>query len=124
MSEKVGVPKTVLGISLKLNVRDRLLVNALFPEKGNLADQLTAKDIAEKVALETGEREKINFRANETGDGVVWNALGDKGVNFSFSRTEMKFLKAQVQRLDKASDIGQEIVGMCSKINDITIEAD
>lgn len=124
MSEKEKVPKTVLGIKLKLNVKDRLLVSALFPEKGNLADQLTAQDIGEKVGLKTKEREEINFRAAPDGNGVLWNAEGDKAKNFNFSKTEMKFLKAQVQRLDEAKDIGMDMVTLCAMIDKAEVEED
>ena len=56
-----------------LTVKDRLLFQEFFPERGNLVTKIMEKDIAEKVVIGQEESKEIGLTVRPGGQGVTWN---------------------------------------------------
>jgi hypothetical protein len=101
---------------MKLTVKDRLNFAALYPEKGNILQQILVKGIVEKVSVTPKEAEEIELKVN--GNQVMWNLekakTHDKKVEFS--EAELNLLKEQVKLLDTRGEINQNILGLCLAI--------
>lgn len=109
---------------MNLKIRDRILFEQLFPQQGNLIEQIMVREIAKKIRLSPAEIEKVELRDvldkdnNPTGN-VVWNLEKDTGKEVVFSESEIEFLKKQIRRLDETNQINQQILDLCVLINEI-----
>jgi len=112
------------GSTVNLKIRDRILFEQLFPQQGNLIEQIMVREIAKKIRLSPAEIEKVELRDvldkdnNPTGN-VVWNLEKDTGKEVVFSESEIEFLKKQIRRLDETNQINQQILDLCVLINEI-----
>jgi len=96
-----------------LDVKERLMFGSLYPKEGSLLDQSLVKDITEKTQITKAEFEKIGFKS--TPKGFTWNKNA-KTKKVDFTSAELNFLKENVDRLDKAGKITQDLLGVCLKI--------
>lgn len=104
-------------MELKLNILSRLNINGLFPEQGNLVDQILIKSIKDKVSIGSDEAEKIGLK--QQGTQIVWNATKAEEKTFTLNGSEVAFLKEQVKRFDTEKKITQDNVGLCIAINEL-----
>ena len=104
----VGVPT---GYKVKLSVSERLNLNTLFPQKGNQIAMQLMEDITEKTRIPQKEMDLIGLKIIEvpTPKGLTarstWDPKKAKDKQVEFSKTEMRFLKKLLEKLDKAEDI-------------------
>jgi accessory colonization factor AcfC len=101
-------------MKVNLTIKDRLVFRALFPEKGNLIEQSTIRDIANKIDISSDERKEVELK--QEGPSLKWNQEKDNGKDFLFSQTEVNFLKDQIEKLDKDKQITSELLDLCLKI--------
>jgi hypothetical protein len=99
-----------------LTVKDRLLFQEFFPERGNLVTKIMEKDIAEKVIVGQEESKEIGLTVRPGGQGVTWKEEKAKDKAFNFSSAEIQFLKDQVERLDKAGAFTADTALVAKKI--------
>lgn len=100
---------------MELNIKDRLTFNFLFPQAGNIITQTLIKEISKKVTLLQDEIEKIELKTVE-GNRLQWNEKEIMPKEIVFGKTELEFLKQQVERLDKEKKITQDSLDLCLKI--------
>ena len=101
---------------MKLTIKDRLLINELYPKESNLISQILVKDINEKVNITQNDIDKYNIKPEK--NGLTWNVKKDKGIEVGFTDKEIEFLKKQVERLDAESKITQSNIDLCLKIKE------
>lgn len=99
---------------MKLSIQERLVINALYPAKTNLVEQILVKDIVKKTELTQEDIKKYNIKFKN--DSIVWTGKPIKKVNFT--DTEIEFLRKRVTELDKQNLITFELVDLCLKIQD------
>ena len=99
---------------MKLSIKDRLLFASLYPQKGNLVEQILTKDINEKVSLK--QKEVVDIGLKEKEGQITWSDKKDVVKEVDFTDAELDFLKSQVERLDEAKEITREITDLCIKI--------
>jgi len=99
---------------VKLNIKERLLMAGLYPQKGNLIAQTLVKDISERVRLTQEEIKKLNFRSENNLYRWDEDKVGEK--EFILTETELNFLREQVSRLDKENAVNQDLLPLCLKI--------
>lgn len=110
--------ETVIGKTLVLSVKDRLMFGELFPEKGNIVTQLQVRDISERIKIDTAEREELELRVSENGRGLSWNQEKAIDRTFMFSEAEMAFLKGRIDTMDREGNITQDSLSLVQKIKD------
>ncbi len=108
MSNKPGVPATMLGKVMELTVKDRLIILQLLPQRTSLASQVIAKHIVEKVRIKEGEKEGIEWK--EESGRAAWNEEKAKKKTVKFSSTEIDFLRAQIKEWDEKKSIPMDFV--------------
>ena len=86
---------------------------------------MIVKDIKSKVALTAEDRETIKMKANPSGPGVEYNTeqVCETIKEIVFTKAELQFLKSQVDRLDKAESVTEELLELCLKIQGATTGA-
>jgi len=105
---------------MKLMIFERIIIQKLYPNTGNLITQTIVKDISEKVRITQDEMKEIEFKIEENSK-YIWNKDKDKGKDINFTEMEINLLKNEVEKLDKEEMITQDILGLCLKINDYKI---
>ena len=106
---------------MKITIGDRLAFNRLYPQKGNMVEQILVEDIIEKVGLGQKEVKRIELKAQTNPRGGVsynWDAEKAKDLKVDFTQAELELLKNQVKELDKAKQITQTILSICKKIRE------
>ena len=119
MKKENAAPEVVKTPTVILTVKDRLLFQEFFPERGNLVTKIMEKDIAEKVIVGQEESKEIGLTIRPGNQGVTWNDKNAKDKPFTFSAAEIMFLKDQVERLDKANAFTADTVQVARKIKAI-----
>ena len=107
----VKVPPTSSNHKLSLSVKERISIPTFFPEAGDLNGVRLMADIRKKVQLTQQELEKLKMKINQATGATSWTPEADKEVGkrmIPFTDIEMKFLKDQIERLDKAKKITEE----------------
>ena len=99
---------------MKLSVKERLVLGALYPQKGNLLEQSIVKEITEKTTI--SEKESTNIKLQRTPTGFKWDKEKEKEIDVELSQVEADFLIDQVTRLDKEKAITQSLLDVCVKI--------
>ena len=123
--KKVGVPENLTGTTLKMGVKDRLLVGQLLPQKGSLLEQRLIRDIMSKSELTQEEMRKVKMiSAPGVGGviGVTWSAEAEKRMgnhSIRFSEAEIGFIKDQIKKLDEKGDITRDTFEFCERINSL-----
>ena len=103
---------------MKLNINERLMINALIPKEGDLITQVIAKDTIEKIRLTQEEIKKINMRLEGEGDDRCYRWENDFEKNVKFTEAEINQLKDAVKKLDKDKKINQSNLSLCIKIKE------
>lgn len=99
---------------MKLTIKDRIIFNQFYPEKGNLTEQILVKDIIKKIELTQKDLEKYEIKSE--GQQVSWNPKKDKPTDVEFSEAELDLLKKQVDKKDENGEITQDTLDLCVRI--------
>ena len=101
---------------MNLTFKERLVFNALYPQKGNLSEQILVQDISKKVQFTQEEMQNANYKVE--GRLASWDETKVKETEISFTGAELNFLKTRVDELDKNKEITQDILSLCQKIKE------
>lgn len=99
---------------MKLYIKDRIMFEQFYPEKGDIIEQILIRDLDKKVVLTQADMETYNIKSEK--GRIRWNAEKDEGIDVEFTDAELSFLKEQVEKLDKAKSINQGNLELCLKI--------
>ncbi len=125
MTEKPSVKKTTLGKKVRLDIKERFTIRELFPQQGNLISQVMARDIGKKVDFSQEEMVEFEFKERKDPDGGfsnwTWSDEKEKSIAITFTNPEITFLKEQIDRMDGAKEITQDMLSICQKIKSLDI---
>jgi hypothetical protein len=113
-------------MEMHMDIQERLAIATLFPERGNIVTQTMVRDISEKTRLNQEEIDKVDFKV--IGDAYQWKKKDKEGnelsvdIDITFTDAELRFLKEQVNRLDKENKIDQSNLNLCVKIRDLDMQ--
>jgi hypothetical protein len=100
---------------MKLNIKERLMMLELLPEKGALLTMTNKRNIIKKVDFSSEEIETFEIKQNEK--GITWKNE-EKSKDVDFNSEELKLLKDSVDELDKNNSITDAIFDLCVKIKE------
>ncbi len=110
----------------KLNGLDRLIIPKLLPEQSTMLEQITIKEILEKIKITTDEfadfglveHKKDCPTCGRSGDGTLtWDEEKIKTEKeFDLNKTHTTVMKDAVDKKDKVGEIGQQILETCQRI--------
>lgn len=100
---------------MKLNIKERLMMLELLPEKGALLTMTNKRNIIKKVDFSSEEIE--TFEIKQTEKGITWKNE-EKSKDVDFNSEELKLLKDSVDELDKNNAITDYLFDLCIKIKE------
>jgi hypothetical protein len=107
-------------LKLSLGIKDRLTLPAFFPERSNFVDQILKEDIANKIRITQEDMTAIGLHYTEPDkDGkqmMAWSKEKEVDKEVEFTEAEIKFLKKQVDRLDKEAALTDEMMIMAKSL--------
>lgn len=119
-------------VELRLTVMDRITLPMMFPQQASRDDMLMVRDLRNRVKLSKDERNEVRMR--EFGDRIIWGPQDEtekkQGVKqdiervFEFAPSEIRFLKRQIERLDKEGQVTEAVLDVMDKIDSVTRAAD
>lgn len=105
---------------LSLGIRDRLTIPSLFPERSNFIDKTYAEDIGAKIRVSQDEIAALNLKYTEPdSEGkqmLTWSRDADKDIEVEFTEAEIAFLLKQLDKLDKAEDLTNELYPLMKEL--------
>jgi hypothetical protein len=108
---------------LSLGIKDRLTIPAFFPERSNFVDQILKEDIANKIRITQEDIAAVGLHYSEpSADGkqfMTWARDKEVDKEIEFTDAEIKFLKKQVDRLDKDANLSDDEMGMAKALRGI-----
>ena len=110
-------------MNIKISTIDKLFINNLLPKSEGILVQIMSRDISRKTEITDKERDAIKLRPSPQG-GLLWDTknVEKTASNIDFSEAEIRMLKEQVEKLDKAKGITSAMLDTVLKIRDIKIE--
>lgn len=103
---------------MKLTVPERLVINELLPQKGNMVTMILAESILSKTSIKSDDIQKYSIK-NAEGGVITWDKKNDDGEEFLLNEAEINLLKDQVDKYDKEGNITNRILSICKKIKDL-----
>lgn len=100
---------------MKLNIKERLMMLELLPEKGALLTMTNKRNIIKKVDFSSEEIE--TFEIKQTEKSITWKNE-EKPKDVDFNSEELKLLKDSVDELDKNNAITDYLFDLCIKIKE------
>jgi hypothetical protein len=108
---------------LSLGIKDRLTLPAFFPERSNFVDQILKEDIANKIRITQEDMTLIGLHYTEPDkDGkqfMTWSKEKEVDKDVEFTAEEIKFLKKQVDRLDRDANLTDEMMQMAKELRNL-----
>lgn len=103
--------------TIKLTVKDRIVMGEVLPEQGGMLDMILAKSISDKTTLTA--REITLFGVEQEGTTLKWDQEKDTGVEMPFEVAEVDLLKRRLKELDESKSINSRIFDLCLKIREL-----
>ena len=88
-------------VPFELEVKDRLVIPEFFPERGSLIIKTLERDIANKCMFSQAEMAQYGIIQKAESGQVVWDPAKAKPKTVGFTEAEIRFLKDQVDRMDR-----------------------
>jgi len=82
---------------MELNVKERIIISSLVPQKGNYATYKMFQDLLMKIGLNADEVKTINLREEANGS-LRWE--NDFTKEFEFKDAEVDLIKKHLKELD------------------------
>jgi hypothetical protein len=105
---------------LSLGIKDRLTIPAFFPERSNFVDQILKEDITNKIRITQDDIVAVGLHYSEPDkDGkqfMMWSKEKEVDKEVEFTDAEIKFLKKQVDRLDKDENLTDDQMKMAKAL--------
>lgn len=99
---------------LSLGIKDRLTIPAFFPERSNFVDQIIKEDISAKIRITQEDVAAVGLHfAEPDKDGrqfMTWSREKEVDKEVEFTQIEINYLKKQVNRLDKAESLVDDMM--------------
>lgn len=96
----------------KINLIDRITIQSIMPEKGNLKQLIIRKDIKKKVQITQKEIEDFEIRFDET--RMMLNQKGlESEFEIEFSDLESKEIKSILSELNNKGELTEQLLNLC-----------
>ena len=97
---------------MKLTVKDRLVVGALFLQEADLLTIIMQRDIKKKVAINQDEMAFLKMKNREDGPGITWEepAAGPYVRDIEFTEAEVLHLQKMAREADSNKKVTEETV--------------
>lgn len=105
--------------SIKLSVKDRLLLPGLLPEKGKRIEMIIADSIYKAVEFNASEVQEFELK-DLAGGGVAGNPKRFRDTDIQLTAEQVNLLKQLPKRLDEAGNITRELLPLLNKIDAMT----
>ena len=103
---------------MQLEVRDRIHLASVLPQKSTLSGIKTKRDILKKISLSNEEKTEIEYVEDHSQGVVKWNSEKQKPLNVTFTDEESSFLNETFNSLDQQSLITDELYDVFTKIKE------
>jgi len=87
---------------VELNVKERIIISSLVPQKSNYATYRMFQDLLMKVGLSADEIKESNIRTEEGGN-IRWD--NDFIKDFEFKDAEVELIAKYLKELDKKEEL-------------------
>lgn len=88
---------------MDLLIKDRLYIPAFLPKEGNFKDFNTKKNVLNKIAITSDEREAVGLKENKETKRIEWDVEKDTPLVVDFSTDEMQYLKTSCEKISDQS---------------------
>ena len=102
---------------MKLNIKDRLVILNLLPNRGSILELTEAINIANQIKLSDEEKEAINYTVS--GNNVYWDVNKSIEIDVDLNQDQINLLKNKIKELDSKKLITVDILNTCLKINNL-----
>lgn len=96
-----------------LNVAERIMLLMNLPEKGSVTEMISKRNIRNKIDFSSKEVEDFDLKTKN--DKVEWSQDA-RSIEIEFTDSEMTFLKAIVDKMDKEGSITDNILEFAEKV--------
>jgi hypothetical protein len=103
---------------MKLNIKNRLILLQILPNKGNLSDMVEVMDLAKQLKLSDKEKELINYKIDDS-DNIYWDSNKDFEKDFELNSDKIKILKETINKLDSEKEIPLVLVDLALEIKNL-----
>ena len=105
---------------MRFSVLERIaILNQVFPKEADFVGVRVMKAIRKKLDFETKEIKEINLHPEldpATGQSFMsWDPKA-KDIEVKFDALEVKFLRENVERLDREKKVNEQIMDLCDKV--------
>lgn len=97
-----------------LNVATRLIILSNLPEKDNIINMITSRNIRNKINFSSEEIEKLKLKNNN--NRITW-LPENKLFEVEFSETEINLLKDIINKLDTNKNITDNLIDFIENLN-------
>lgn len=109
-------------MKMMMTVKERIVIAELFPKESNILTQTIIKEVAKKVEITKDEQEAIGMKSTPAGYQWAADKAKDSDKEVEFSKIELSILKEQVNSFDAQKRVTQELLSLCIKIKEASIE--
>lgn len=103
---------------MKLNIKNRLILLQILPNKGNLSDMVEVMELAKKLKLSDEEKELINYKIDDS-NNFYWDPDKDFEKDFELNSDKIKILKDTINKLDEENNISLFLVDLALQIKNL-----
>ena len=105
---------------MKLSIKDRLIIPALYPVEADLVTQVLIRDLKGKLDFKQEELKAIEFKVTET--GYTWDKTKEVENNIALTAAEISLLTDAVKLLIKEQKVTQDNLDLVEKIQKGEVE--
>lgn len=98
-----------------LDIRNRLLLMGMLPQKGNLPEMVDIYDLVRELKLSDEEKGQVNFV--DGGEYIKWDYEKDPNKEISISNSQLDIIKKAINKLDSEGKISLEAIPLIKMIN-------
>ena len=108
-------------MKLKISALDCLVISQILPEKGSLLTMMIRDEIISKCKISENIKKAI-IKKDSKIDEIDIKTASSTIIDVDLVESQLRFLKNQVERLDKEEKINPTIFKLCLIIQDAKIE--
>jgi hypothetical protein len=101
------------GVKMELSVKDRLLLNIILPNEGNITNLKIIRVLREELSFSEDENKALLFKTTEA--GMAWNIAGEKTVGkkeVSIGEVATGLIKKALEKLNAEEKLTSEHIDL------------
>ena len=104
--------------NMKLNIKNRLMLLQILPNKGNLLDMVEIMELVKQLKLSDEDKKVINYRIDNS-NNIYWDPDKDYEKEFNLNSDKIKILKDTINKLDSKNEIPLFLVDLALEIKNL-----